>query len=151
MAEPPKHQLGRGNHKLDENVRKLGYCCPLAFLRINILPTDTEKKMAEKAGVSDRCIRLQHAKMRKGLNKCPKRDTCLRAMWMSPGQMRQEDKERTATAPIEGPSAVGASVGFAVRRKRGNRKRKANQEEVKMELGSSAGGVPPSEEPDGST
>lgn len=85
-----------GNHRLDKQVQEMGYCCPLAFLRMNLREADTLKALAKRAGVARATITNHRKAWKEGKVKCQYRDGCMRAMWMSVSQRNAADREREA-------------------------------------------------------
>lgn len=83
-----------GNHRLDKQVQAMGYCCPLAFLRMNLREKDTLRELAKRANVARSTITNHRKALKEGKVKCQFRDSCLRAMWMNAGQRKEADRRR---------------------------------------------------------
>lgn len=90
--EKPVVKIKRpGNWVFDKNVQKIGYCCRLCFIRINLLERDTIKVLANKASVCVRTIVHARKALTQGKLKCEGRPGCWRALWMTPKEMKIED------------------------------------------------------------
>lgn len=90
-----------GNWWFDESVQKMGFCCRLGYLRLNLLNRDTIRNLAERADVAKSTITRCRSEMVKGNLKCEYRETCLRAIWMTAKQRRDMDAERGKSLPTQ--------------------------------------------------
>lgn len=80
--------------RFDKKVRKLGYCCPMGYLKLRA-PKATMAKMIEETDCSERTIFLKRQQVGEGKEICMRRNECLRAMWQSPSDMKKMDKSLT--------------------------------------------------------
>lgn len=80
------------NNQFDRNVQGLGFCCPAAFIRLHIKPGDTISKLSKSAGVSASTFTNQRRWFRQGRVRCLRRERCLAALWLTPGQIKKYDQ-----------------------------------------------------------
>lgn len=73
----------------DARVQAQGYCCAHAAIRLLVRPEDSISKIAKTFGVCTATVKNQRRLYREGKLPCPKRDKCLRVLWLMPKEKKE--------------------------------------------------------------
>lgn len=62
--------------KIHKATAELGYCCPYAYFVLNSTKHDTNKRLANRLGMTESAMEFNKNKLRKGLLKCEGQQGC---------------------------------------------------------------------------
>lgn len=64
------------NDKINKACAAIGYCCPYAFFMLNSGKKDTNKRLANKLGISESAIEFNKRRLKDKVLVCQSRDSC---------------------------------------------------------------------------
>ena len=64
------------NDKITKACQEIGFCCPYAFIALHNRPRDTNKRIANKVGLSESAIEFNKRQLKDGKLTCQEREGC---------------------------------------------------------------------------
>lgn len=83
------------NNQMDRKCQEKQFCCPVAWIKLKLKPTDTLTRQAAELGVAISTIKNNRKWLREGRLTCKRRNSCMAALWLTPKEFRElkEGKE----------------------------------------------------------